>query len=115
MPSVSSDQSAGNLRVPPGLEASIPPENAEPKDPAVTEEQKIEISKIRKLLKGAHEEAPKATMNPRIYSLIPVPWHLSRWDPGNKSLAYILHVEQGWTADLMKSSLEKHPFLLKSH
>merc|ERR1719456_415373 len=113
MPSISAEQSADNLRVPPGFEDSIPPaaEYNEPEDidPAVPEEQKLEISKVRQLLKRCYEEAPKTHMNPRIHSLIPMPWHLCRYDPGNKSLAYILHVEQGWTADLMKSIIGKAP------
>jgi len=54
-------------------------------------------------LEKLHEDAAAAMQNPNIYRRILVQkWNESRYDPGNKTLAYILHVEQGWTAEGMK-------------
>jgi len=59
--------------------------------------QRSEITKIVTLLSKAYNDAPTATYNPNIYSVAPYDWSKVKFSPGNKSLAYILHVEEGWT------------------
>jgi hypothetical protein len=78
-------------------------------DPVMTVAQKSEVSEIRAFLKKCYDEAPTATLNPNIHRLIPVGWHLARYLPDNKSLAYILHMEEGWTVAGMKEIIGKSP------
>ena len=54
--------------------------------------------------------------NPNIYRRIAsVKWQDARFDPGKKSLAYIFHIEQGWTVEGMKdvTSTFKKVFLIE--
>jgi hypothetical protein len=96
-----------DINFPPDLEPEIqaaidPNENPdEPQDPAVSDAQFRLISKVRSLLKNAYIQAPKASHNPFIHKVCPIGWHLLRYDPGNKSLAYVLHVHEGWTKEGM--------------
>merc|ERR1719181_230012 len=78
-------------------------------DPKMTLSQKTEVSEIRAFLKECYDKAPTATLNPNIHNLIPAAWHLARYDPDNKSLPYILHLEQGWTVASMKEIIGKSP------
>merc|ERR1719399_45850 len=71
--------------------------------------QKAEISKLRVLLRRAYNDAPKANFNQDIQRLITAPWHTARFASDGKSLAYVLHVEKGWTAAKMKQILGKAP------
>jgi len=74
--------------------------------------QKGEISKIRNLLKKAYEDAPQANLNEDIHRLIAAPWHTAKFPTfmsENKSLAYVLHMEKGWTAASMKQNIGKAP------
>jgi hypothetical protein len=59
--------------------------------------QRREIARIKKFLNNAYADAPAATDNRFIHNLLPYEWGAMRFDPGNKSLPYILHVEEGWT------------------
>ena len=55
------------------------------------------------LLEKLYDDAADATQNPNIYRrIVKDKWHKLCYDPGNKSLAYILHVHEGWTAEGMK-------------
>lgn len=96
-----------NLNLPPPLDNAnvLPGVNFDDDpldlDPVMTPEQKADVSEIRSLLKKAYENAPVANFNPELQNLIEVPWHEVRYDPGNKSLAYILKMEQGWSAEAM--------------
>lgn len=69
----------------------------EEKDPDVTESQKKEISILKRHLRLAYKDAPVTNYNNQIYDIVDGSWHTVRYDPGNKSLPYILHVEKGWT------------------
>jgi len=75
----------------------------------MTAAQKVEVSEINALLKKCYDDAPSATYNPKIQDLMPMKWHKARYDPGNKSLAYILHMEEGWTVEQMREIIGKSP------
>jgi len=77
--------------------------------------QKAEISKIKNLLKKAFEDAPKANLNEDIHRLIGLPWHTARFESDNRSLAYVLHVERGWTSASMKQNIGKSPIPFTVH
>lgn len=71
----------------------------------LTDAQNDEIRKLKRLLKKAYTDAPNATKNPNIYDLIYV-WDklkLEKTSAGpksqKKSLARIMHLEEGWTAE----------------
>ena len=97
-PNLNLPPSLDNANVLPGVNDDVDPQDL---DPLMTPEQKADVSEIRALLKKAYENAPIANFNPELQNLIEIPWHEVRYDPGNKSLAYILKMEQGWSAQAM--------------
>jgi len=70
----------------------------------LTDSQNDEIRKIKLLLKKAYVDAKYATRNPNIYDLIYV-WDKLKLEksPGGtkKSLARVMHLEEGWTAEAL--------------
>ena len=49
------------------------------------------------MLKELYEIAPIAMDNPNFYLLVNEDWSEAKFNPGNKALPTIIHVEQGWT------------------
>lgn len=85
------------------------------KDPPMTVAQKAEVSAIRALLKKAYEDSPIANFNPELHALIPTPWHKGRCEPDNKSLAYVLYIDEGWTEEAMKNIIGKSQVPIPVH
>jgi len=86
-----------------------PPEEPEDEKKKCTDSEKEKIDEIRELLKQAYEDLPLATHNPNIYTLFDEPWDKMRFDPNYRSLAFILHKQEGWTAEWMKERIGSSP------
>jgi len=80
--------------VPPAIEVEPNPDSD---DETLTPSQRAEIRKVRRLLKQAYIDAPIAMENPNFHLLATINWSEATYNPGRKSLAYLLHVEEGWT------------------
>jgi len=72
-------------------------EGTNPTLPKLNESQNAEIRKLKDLLKQAKCDAIAATKNPNIFDVIDSDWRTLKYDDG-KSLARILHEEEGWSA-----------------